>query len=135
MALATDGYAAVFRRLSSPGLSDAHMHKHTFCTHGGTQLAHRHTPLFSVFHPVLTNTQPPSLLLFRCARGFACAAIISNHVSVFSLGLCELPPPGQPICVVVAVMVMASKLSLLPAASSPMMSSVTDRSQIMTQCR
>lgn len=44
-----------------------------------------------------------------------CAAIISNHVSVFSLGVCELPPPGQPICVVVAVMVMASKLSLLPA--------------------
>lgn len=37
-----------------------------------------------------------------------CAAIISNHISVFSLGVCELPPPGRPICVVVAVMVIAS---------------------------
>lgn len=144
LALATDGYAVVFRRLRSPGLSVAntHTHRHAHTLHPWWDTIS--TPPHSLFccfpssarsHTLQTTTRPP-LLPFRCVcmcvfvyvclsvQGW-CAAIISNHVSVLSLGVCELPPPGRPICVAVAVITMASKLLLLPAASPPMMSSFT----------
>ncbi len=119
-----DGFAVVFRRLSSPGLSEAHTQ--TFCTHGGTQLARYCTPCFFV-SLLCTHTpeKPPPPTPQVCVSVCMCvcvyAAIISNHISVFSLGVCELPPPGRPICVVVAVMVMASEMSVLPATFPPMM--------------
>lgn len=63
-------------------------------------------------HSRQLSSPPPQV--FVCVYVYACVAIISNHVSVLSLGVCEPPPPGLPICVVVAVMVIAPKLSLLP---------------------
>lgn len=88
LALATDGYAMVFRRLSSPSLSDAHMHIHTFCTHGGTQLAHHHILcfLFSLQCAHTHSRQPPSLL-FRCVRGL-CVQPSSLIMSVCSVLVC-----------------------------------------------
>lgn len=134
LSVATDGYAMVFRRLRSPSLSDAHTDTlthactctHILCPWWDTISTLQHS-LFLCLPPAQTHThsrQPPSPppQVCVCACICVCAAIISNHVSVFSLAVCELPPPGRPICVVAAVMVMASKSSLLPAASPPMMS-------------
>lgn len=118
--VATDGSTTVFRRLSSPSLSYAHTYKHILRPWWDTISTLPHS-LFLCLPPTHSHTHtdthrhahsrhPPSLPPQVCV--YVCAAIISNHVSVLSLGVCELPPPGWPICAVVAVMVMASKLSL-----------------------
>lgn len=108
----------VLDALAQPSLSDAHKHTHTVCTHSGRQLANFHILCFFV-SPSNTHTLDNHLLRCVCMCVCVCSAIISNHVSVFSLGVCELPPPGRSICVVLAVMVMASKLSILPAVLPP----------------
>lgn len=73
--VATDGYAMVFRCLSSHGLSDAHKHcksahTHIFCTHGGTQLANFHILCFFVylFHAHSHTPAPPQVCVCVCVQ-------------------------------------------------------------------
>lgn len=126
--MATDGYAVVVRRLGSPDMSHTHtrtrIRTHTFYHCGGTQLAHSHILFVWLLSSLsISYKQTRTHTLLRCVCVRVCTAIVSNHVSVLSRGVCQLPPPGWPICVVVAVMVMVCRLSLLPAALSPMSSS------------
>lgn len=91
--MATDGNTVVFRYLSSMSLS---------CTHAHTQppwwdtiSTDPYLVLSLSFSPALTCS-PDN---YRCVYECVCAAILYNYVSVFSLGVCQLPPSDQPICV------------------------------------